>query len=92
VEYLEFRYEDAVEAFEPTFQRVFAFLGLSWDPQVLKFHERAVGKFIASPSRNQVAQPLYSSSVARWRRYETELSAITSVLTMFIDEFHYPKL
>ncbi|WP_309646679.1 sulfotransferase [Phenylobacterium sp.] len=91
VEYLEFRYEDAVESFEPTFQRVFAFLGLSWDPKVVEFHERAVGKFIASPSRNQVAQPLYSSSVARWRRYTAELSSASAPLTMFIDAFHYPK-
>lgn len=91
VDCLEFRYEDAVEAFEPTFQGLFAFLGLAWDPEVLRFHEHAVGKFIASPSRNQVAQPLYSSSVARWRRYEAELSTVSGVLAPFVDRFHYRR-
>ncbi len=92
VDCLEIRYEDAVEAFEPTFQRLFSFLDLAWDPEVLRFHEHAVGKFVASPSRNQVAQPLYSSSVARWRRYETELSAVSVELAPFIDKFHYRDL
>jgi len=86
---LEFRYEDAVSGFEQTFREVFAFLDLAWDPEVLNFHAHAVGKFIASPSRNQVAQPLYSSSVARWRRYEQDVATVSGVLDPFIDRFRY---
>lgn len=77
---LEFRYEDAVSAFEDTFRRVFAFLDLEWDPSVAEFHERARGRFIASPSRGQVARPLYSSSVERWRLYEPEFASVASTL------------
>lgn len=86
---LEFRYEDAVASFEPTFRRVFDFLGLSWEPAVMRFHEHAAKKYIASPSRNQVAQPLYASSVARWRRYEGEFASVREQLAPFVSRFDY---
>ena len=47
------------------------------------------GKYIASPSFNQVAQPLYSSSVGRWRNYESEYAAIADYLQPFLSEFGY---
>lgn len=77
---LEFRYEDAVAAFEGTFRRVFVFLDLTWDPGVAAFHERAPGRFIASPSRGQVARPLYASSVGKWRLYEPEFASVAATL------------
>ena len=88
---LEFRYEDAVADFEGTFRRVFAFIGLPWDPAVTQFHRRASGKFIASPSRNQVAQPLYGSSVARWQRYAGEMTAVQTVLAPFVEQMATPS-
>ena len=86
---MEFRYEDAVTRFEPVFRKVFDFLGLGWDPAVADFHKNAAGKFIASPSRNQVAQPLYSSSVARWRHFEQEFPPVAGLLEPFIRAFDY---
>lgn len=87
--WLEFRYEDAVSDFEGTFRRVFEFAGLPWDPRVAEFHQRGAGRYVASPSRNQVAQPLYTSSVARWRRYEKELAPVQGVLAPFVERFGY---
>lgn len=89
LDFIEFRYEDAVAQFEPTYRRVFDFLGLSWNPAVVNFHEHAAKKYIASPSRNQVAQPLYASSVARWRRYEKEFTPVADTLRPFIKAFDY---
>lgn len=89
LDFIEFRYEDAVAQFEPTYRRVFDFLGLIWDPEVVNFHEHAQKKYIASPSRNQVAQPLYSSSVARWRRYEAAFAPVAEELDPFIRVFDY---
>ena len=86
---IEFRYEDAVAQFESTYRRVFDLLGLSWDPAVVNFHEHAAKKFIASPSRNQVAQPLHSASVARWRHYEPEFAPVADVLGPFVSAFGY---
>ena len=89
--WIEIRYEDAVSQFEPTFSNILSFLGLSWDPALTKFHERAAQKFIASPSRNQVAQPLYSSSLERWRRYQPHYASIEQALGPFVTEFGYNK-
>ncbi|MBN9562116.1 MAG: sulfotransferase [Alphaproteobacteria bacterium] len=86
---IEFRYEDAVTQFQPVFRRVFDGLGLPWDPAVAEFHKNVSGKFIASPSRNQVAQPLYSSSVARWRHFEAEFAPVAGLLEPFVRAFHY---
>lgn len=87
--FIEFRYEDAVFDFEQAFRKVFDFLDLEWDPKVADFHKNAAGKYIASPSFGQVAQPLYSSSVGRWRRYESEYQAVLPTLQPFIDRYGY---
>lgn len=89
MDFIEFRYEDAVFQFEPAFRKVFDFLGVSWDPAVADFHKQAAGKYIASPSFNQVAQPLYSSSVGRWRHYESEYAAISDWLQPSISAYGY---
>ena len=89
MDFIEFRYEDAVFDFEPAFRKVFDFLNLGWDPAVTEFHKHAAGKYIASPSFNQVAQPLYSSSVGRWRRYQSQYPVVADYLQAFIGEFGY---
>lgn len=89
LDFIEFRYEDAVTQFEPTFRRVFNFLGLPWDAGVSDFHKRAASKYIATPSRTQVAQPLYSSSVKRWRHFESEFAPVSELLDPFISAFAY---
>jgi hypothetical protein len=86
---IEFRYEEAVAEFEPTFRKVFDFLGLSFDPAVARFHERAAGKYINSPSFSQVAQPLYASSVGRWRHYAADFAPVAERLRPFVDAFGY---
>jgi tetratricopeptide (TPR) repeat protein len=80
LKYLEFKYEDAVTDFEGTYRKVFDFIGLDWNPAVVNFHQSAAKKHIVSPSFNQVTQPLYNSSVARWRRYEKEFEPINGIL------------
>ena len=53
-------------------------VGLAWDPAVLQFHERAGA--VTTASASQVRRPIYASSVARWRRYATELRPLTAEL------------
>lgn len=85
----EFRYENAVTAFEDTFRSVLDFLGLPWDPAIADFHTRAAGKVISSPSRQQVAQPLYVSSVARWRHHAGEFAAVDDLLQPWAQRLGY---
>jgi Tfp pilus assembly protein PilF len=86
---IEFRYEDSISDFEATFRKIFSFLNLQWVSAANDFHKHAAKKFIASPSFNQVSQPLYSSSVARWKQYETEFETVIAKLQPYIDAFGY---
>lgn len=92
MEFIEFRYEDAVFDFEASFRKVFDFIGLEWNPNVADFHKNAAAKFIASPSFSQVAQPLYSSSVGRWKHYESEYASIAEYLQPYIDGYGYKSV
>jgi Flp pilus assembly protein TadD len=87
--FVEFRYEDAVLQFEPTFKRVLDFMGCGWDASVADFHIRASKKFISTPSRKQVSQPIYTSSVTRWRNFEGEFAGIANLLTPYVKAFNY---
>lgn len=89
MDFVELRYEDAVFDFEAAFRRVFSLIGLDWNPAVAEFHKRAAGKYIASPSYEQVAQPLYSSSVGRWRHYADEFEEIEAELKPFLAALGY---
>ncbi len=89
LDFIEFRYEDAVSEFESTYRKVFDFLGMEWDANVVNFHQSAAKKLIVSPSFNQVTQPLYSSSVARWHRYEREFDSIIKILQPYAIKFGY---
>jgi hypothetical protein len=64
---LEIDYEDTVADLESQARRLVDFAGLEWDESCLSFHktERAV----ATASREQVRNPIYKSSVGRWKRY-----------------------
>jgi len=87
--YLELRYEDTVNDFENSLRRVFALLDLEWVAEVSAFHEKAKGRYIATPSFAAVVQPLYSRSVARWRHYEKFYEPILPMLAPYIEAFGY---
>jgi tetratricopeptide (TPR) repeat protein len=68
------RYEDLVSNTEATIKALLGYCELEWEPACLKFYETARG--IRTPSRWQVRQPIYASSVARWRHYERHLAPL----------------
>lgn len=87
--YFEVRYEDTVNDFEHTFRRVFELLEVEWRPEVIRFHEKAKGRYISTPSFSSVSQPLYQSAVARWHRYERHYGPVLSHLQRYIQAFGY---
>jgi hypothetical protein len=68
-QYLEIRYEDLVRETPPTIQRVASFLGLPFDERMLRYHEAdlRLGDVAGHPRLHGVWQPVYQSSVGRWR-------------------------
>ncbi len=75
---LEVRYEDHVAEPERTCREMLAFLDLEWDPQCLRFHESK--RVVRTASRDQVREPIYTRSVARWRNYERHLGPLKEAL------------
>lgn len=75
---LEVNYEDIVADLEGQARRIVAHCGLDWYDGCLEFHktERAV----RTASVVQVRQPIYSSSVGRWRSYGQLLAPLFEAL------------
>jgi tetratricopeptide (TPR) repeat protein len=71
-------YEELVADFEPNVRRLLDALGLPFAPECLAFHEAQ--RAVLTPSRWQVRQPLYGSSVGRWKRYEPWLGPLLRAL------------
>jgi tetratricopeptide (TPR) repeat protein len=74
---LELDYEDATAAPEETARRLLEFCGLSWDEACLR-PERNDGA-VRTASVWQARQPIYRSSVERWRNYEPWLGELRTL-------------
>ena len=75
---LEIRYEDLLENFERGVRRIVDFCGLEWDAQCLRFHEAE--RPVRTLSQSQVHQPLFKTSVGRWRPYAAWLEPLQDAL------------
>jgi hypothetical protein len=67
-------YEALTADLEGQSRRLIEFLGLEWEPACMYFHRTE--RPVATVSYWQVRQPLYQSSVGRWRNYEKHLGPL----------------
>jgi tetratricopeptide (TPR) repeat protein len=76
--FVEVDYEDLTRAPEPVVRRIIAACGLAWDDACLRpeCNPRAVN----TPSKWQARQPIYRTSIARWRRYEPWLGPLRALV------------
>ncbi|HVH84742.1 MAG TPA: sulfotransferase, partial [Steroidobacteraceae bacterium] len=75
---LEVPYEALVADPEPWCRRMLEFCGLPWDERVLRFF--ATERAVQTASFWQVRQPIYLSSVGRWRHYRAHLGSLFDAL------------
>lgn len=75
---LDIDYEAIVAEPEASVRRLLAFCGLPWQDECLNFH--ATSRYVHTASYDQVRQPLYDSSVGRWRHYEHQLAGLVGIL------------
>jgi tetratricopeptide (TPR) repeat protein len=75
---LELQYEDLVDDIEGQARRLIDYCGLPWDERCLSFHESE--RAVRTASVTQVRQPIYRTSVQRWRRYERHLGRLIESL------------
>jgi tetratricopeptide (TPR) repeat protein len=72
--FIEVDYEDLTSAPEPVIRRIIAACGLAWHGACLRPESNP--RAVKTPSKWQTRQPIYRTSVARWRRYEPWLGAL----------------
>jgi tetratricopeptide (TPR) repeat protein len=76
--FLDVQYEDIVADQEAQARKLIEYCGLQWNEACLDFHNTK--RSIRTASVTQVRQPIYSSSVERWRHYEIFLGPLLDAL------------
>lgn len=74
----EVDYEDMVANQEQVSRRLVAFTGLPWEDRCLAFHKNP--RVVQTASAVQVRQPIYNSSIGRWKRYAAQLEPLRLAL------------
>jgi hypothetical protein len=82
---IEINYEALLADLEGECKRIIEFLGLDWEPACLDFHRTE--RTVVTVSHWQVRQPLYRSSVERWRNYGKHIGPLLKALS---DSTHTP--
>ncbi len=78
----EVDYENTVSDLEGIARRLLDACGLKWDQACLEFHKTQ--RAVQTASLTQVRQPIYRTSVARWRHYKDQLADLFHVLEQFM--------
>lgn len=73
---LDVDYEELVEDTEGVARRIVQWCGLEWEPRCLRFYETQ--RPVRTASAAQVRQPIYRSSLGRWKNYEESLGEVFS--------------
>lgn len=81
--YLEVQYESLVADFDKETCRIFDFLDLPWEDQVLEYQKSTAVS--ATASAVQVRRGIYSSSVGKWKHYAEELEPLRQILQQEIE-------
>jgi tetratricopeptide (TPR) repeat protein len=75
---LEVHYEKLVADQEGESRRVIEFCGLEWEEACLAFEKNRAA--VATASSVQVREPIFTTAVDRWRRYEEQLLPLREML------------
>jgi tetratricopeptide (TPR) repeat protein len=71
-------YENLVDDIDTEARQIIAHCGLDWDEACLEFHKGE--RRVRTASVQQVRQPLYASSKAKWKKYETQLQLLKDTI------------
>jgi hypothetical protein len=74
----EVQYEELVARQEAISREMIAYCGLEWDDSCLQFYKNP--RVVHTASRMQVRQPVYKSSLERWKRYAAHLDPLIKSL------------
>jgi tetratricopeptide (TPR) repeat protein len=80
---LEIDYEETVADLEGQARKLVDFVGMEWDDACLSFHENK--RAVVTASHDQVRQPIYNTSVGRWKKYGAKVTPLVDALSDFMD-------
>ena len=84
---LEVRYEDVVADVDAEARRILDFCGLEWSNACLEFHRTE--RPVRTASAIQVRQPIYCTSVGRWRPSAALLRPLIEALGPALEELNH---
>ena len=84
------RYEDLIEDFDGSMAEIMNFLGIEWSESIKDYRNTALKRGgINTPSATQVSQPLYKTSIGKWKHYERHFEEHLPVLNPWIKQWGY---
>ena len=87
--FLTVKYEDLVLSFEKEIEKILNFLNLEHEENLFRFYETALNRNkINTPSYNQVTEPLYKTSINRWKNFK-EADFLKEELKKWIEKYNY---
>ena len=78
------QYEDLVKNQGECTEQLLLFCGLPWERSCLEFHSSRMT--VTTASAQQVRQPIYRTSIDRWKNYREELIPAAAILNIDIDK------
>ena len=83
------RYEEVIGNFKEEVNALTDFLGLEWEFGLLDYQTTARSRLISTPSALQVIQPLYTSSIGKWKHYQQWIGQSFDPLDKWVKEWGY---
>ncbi len=84
------KYENLIEDFHNHTVKILEFLDIEWDDNIKNYRKTALERDqINTPSSSQVVQPLYKSSIEKWKNYEKYFEDCHHYLEKWVSYFNY---
>lgn len=84
------RYEEVIENFAQEVGALIDFLELEWEDTLFDYQVTARSRDVRTPSASQVIQPLYTSSIGKWKHYEQWIGNSFEPLASWVKRWGYP--
>jgi len=70
-------YEALIGSPDTNIRLLLDYCDLQWEPNCVEFHKNKSA--VATASAMQVREPLYNTSVARWKKFEVQLEPLKQI-------------
>ena len=88
--FYDIKYEDIIIDFENSIKKLIKFMNLKWSNELINFYKTAKKRdIIRTASYKQVIQPIYKSSLYKWKNYKSEIETIFPQVSKWIKYYNY---